>query len=167
MPKPLSRLRDQAGDTIVEVLIVILVIGVVLASCYSIATASLQSTQLVQERTYALKQAESQLEYLKTAANSTQPNQQAVLAKANAFCLDASLKAYDIPGGNLSTNDYSDYKAPGVGCFIDPNNNSCVSYCYYFGIQPVGGGSNEYTASVRWDGPNGNPQNVQLSYRVY
>ncbi len=161
---------NQRGDTIVEVLIVIMVIGTVLASCYGIATSSLQSMQLSQERNYALKLAEKQLEYLKSASVSEQADQTAILAKASGFCImqnGTSLQTKDIPGGSpttdMNTDTYAHYKS--AGCLVDVNNDNCQSYCYYYGV--TRDNTNNYTATVRWDGPRGNKQQVQLAYRVY
>ena len=155
----MPKLRNQAGDTIVEVLIVIIVIGVVITSSYQIAVASLRSIQLAQERTYALKLAEGQLENLK-AASASKPE----VIKTTSFCLDGSLTAKDIngiPASNAADDDFSKYN----GCVEDPRSDGCKSYCYYYGIIP--GASNNYTSSVRWEGADGTRKQVQLSYRVY
>ena len=56
----------QRGDTIVEVMLALTVIGMALGVSYGIANRSLATGQLAQERTEALKLAESQLEILKS-----------------------------------------------------------------------------------------------------
>ncbi len=159
----MQRRLTQAGVTIVEVLIVTVVISTVLASCYSIAVRSLQSIQLTQERTYALKLAEGQLELLKgTSISKPQAN---ILSKSNNYCLNVALNSYDNPGlAKLPAND--DYTSFPAQCKKDPNNGSCSGYCYYFGIIPDVANHN-YTAYVRWEGSRGNAQQVQLAYRIY
>lgn len=155
--KPLQ----QAGDTIVEVLIVIIVLGTVVAAGYGIATRSLQSTQLAQEKTYALKLAEGQLESLKAAAEQNP----AILANTNGFCLNGTTST-DINGGSptstMASEIYANYPNE---CKKDPNNQNCASYCYHYGIKRVG--DNSFTATVRWDGPAASKQQIELSYRVY
>lgn len=157
--KPLQ----QVGDTIVEVLIVIVVMGVVVSAGYGIAVRSLQSTQLAQEKSYALKIAEGQLESLK-AASSTNP---AILARTDGFCLNETLAVQTItapsPTPTLEAENFASYP----NCKKDPNDpaNSCASYCYYYGLKKVG--DNAFTASVRWNGPRSNRQQIQLSYRLY
>lgn len=59
--------RNQAGDTIVEVLICISVIGAVLLGAYAASSNSLRSLQDAQERTQAQKLVETQLERLRDA----------------------------------------------------------------------------------------------------
>ncbi|MGB4759316.1 MAG: hypothetical protein WBP26_04660 [Candidatus Saccharimonadales bacterium] len=74
-----AKTRDQAGDTIVEVLICILVISIVLAAAFTITNSSLLSVRAAQERSQAIKLAESQLERLRTA--------EPVAALTTPFCL--------------------------------------------------------------------------------
>lgn len=171
------RLRklNRTGDTIVEVLIVIIVIGAVLASTYAVAVSSLQSTQLSQERAYALKLAEAQVETLKAVAGDDNPFIRAILdTNSNGYCLTSDpISAPTIPGGsptvNLADDNFSNYPA---ACKNDPNNASptCSSYCYYIGVTKLGTAlaeDHKYTVSVRWFGPRGNRQQVQLAYKVY
>jgi len=160
---------QQRGDTIVEVLIVVIVIATVIGSAYSIAVKSLQSTQRTQERSYALKLAETQLERLKAA--STGANAASVLAVTQSFCLDATLtKTLNTIGSSLPSLNNDDFSRYNANCISYPSGSSdCASYCYYTSLLQTAGGSfdKSYTASVRWDGPNGNRQQVQLSYKVY
>lgn len=68
----MRHLRSERGDTIVEVLIAIAVIGSVLGSAYAIVSRNTQSYQQVNEHTEALKIAEGQLERLRNVDNVTQ-----------------------------------------------------------------------------------------------
>ncbi len=74
------------GDTIVEVLIAVAIVGVVLTGAYASARRSLNGVRASQERAEALKIAEGQLEMLKyyaaTAPTPTYP--------APSFCLYVS-----------------------------------------------------------------------------
>jgi len=159
--------HSQRGDTIVEVLMVVLVLGVVLSSTYAIAVRTLQSIQLQQERTYALKLAEGQLERLKAAAISDPT----VLSGSSGFCLKDNLTKQDLNGSPTvwmnfeptPTNNYVNYK--NAGCIKDPANGDCSGFCYHYGIRPLG--SNGYLATVRWDGPSGRRQQVEIAYRIY
>ena len=162
----IKRRLNQTGDTIVEVLMVVIVISVVLSAGYGIAVRSLQSIQLEQERTFALKIAEGQLESLKAAAIKT-PN---VLADASNYCINNSGGTLSFPvvgGGSPHTDATQDQRADyGTNCTKDPNGGDCSGYCYMYAINPDPSNHN-YTASVRWDGPRGSRQQVQLSYRMY
>ncbi|MEI6480790.1 MAG: prepilin-type N-terminal cleavage/methylation domain-containing protein [Candidatus Saccharibacteria bacterium] len=53
---------NQAGDTIVEVLIAVVVVSVVLVGAYTISNASLRQIRMSQERTEAQKIAVGELE---------------------------------------------------------------------------------------------------------
>ncbi len=158
--------RRQAGDTIVEVLIVIIVISTVLASAYGISIRSLQATQLTQERAFALKLAEGQIESLKSAAAATDSN---ILNDSTGFCLNG-VTPTPITGGSPS-NDYltdptSNYP---VECQRDPQGQSagdCSSYCYYVGIKKSIG-SNNFVATARWTSARGQREQVLLAYKVY
>ncbi len=57
---------NQKGDTIIEVLLAMSIIGLVLGASFGIANRSVQIGQSAQERTEALKIAESQLEIFKS-----------------------------------------------------------------------------------------------------
>lgn len=56
---------NNYGDTIIEVLLALAVLGVIIGGGYSIATRSLTGVQISQERNEATKVAEGQLESLK------------------------------------------------------------------------------------------------------
>lgn len=76
------RNRNQRGDTIVEVLFALAVLGAVLGSSYVVVNRNVKTNQSSQERLAAVKIAESQLERLKVAS-VTNP---AILA-SNDICL--------------------------------------------------------------------------------
>jgi prepilin-type N-terminal cleavage/methylation domain-containing protein len=62
---------NQAGDTIVEVLIAIAVVSLVLVGAYVSTDKNVQSTQDAQERTQAVKYVQTQIEYLRVAGTAT------------------------------------------------------------------------------------------------
>lgn len=63
------RRLNQAGDTIVEVLIAIGVVGLMLTSAYAITNRSNRSLQDAQEHGQALKLVETQIELLRSAGS--------------------------------------------------------------------------------------------------
>lgn len=73
------------GDTIVEVLIAIAIVGAVLAGAYTSTRQSANATRTAQEQGEALKLAESQVEQIKIAADTGNPN----VTAAGNFCLNA------------------------------------------------------------------------------
>lgn len=86
--------RAQRGDTIIEVLLSMSIIGMVLGSAFGIANRSVRLGEDAQERTEALKIAESQLEIFKTYYNSSNPSDSAIKTAIRAktesmpFCID-------------------------------------------------------------------------------
>lgn len=80
--------RRQAGDTIIEVLLAMSVIGLVLGMAFGIANRSVQIGQDAQERTEALKIAESQLEIFKSEFAGSSALQ--ARTEDAPFCLDTS-----------------------------------------------------------------------------
>lgn len=81
-------IRVQRGDTIIEVMLAMSIIGIVLGGAFGIANRSVSVGQDAQERTEALKIAETQLEIFK----SQFPNSAALRGRteAQAFCFDVS-----------------------------------------------------------------------------
>src|SRR6056297_3410972 len=82
-------IKQQRGDTIIEVLLAMSVIGLVLGSSYGIANRSLSIGREAQERTEALNLVETQLERLRTAS-SIEGNQ--LVTIDNGFCIDDSIE---------------------------------------------------------------------------
>ncbi len=64
------RVKQQRGDTIMEVMICIAILGFVLAAAFALASRNQTSARQSQERSEALQLADSQLELLKTYAGS-------------------------------------------------------------------------------------------------
>lgn len=79
-------MRMKRGDTIIEVLLAMSVVGIVLGAAFGIANRSIALGQDAQERTEALKMAESQLELFK----SQYPINSSLRARIDnqAFCFD-------------------------------------------------------------------------------
>ena len=88
--------HNQAGDTIIEVMLAIAVVGMVLGASYSTATRALRVGRFAQEQTEALKLAESQIEKIKYIATLLAsdtyipPNIFDTSAGSTIFCIDDS-----------------------------------------------------------------------------
>ena len=135
--------RSQRGDTIIEVLFAMAIIGIVLAAAYGIASKNLQTSQFAKERTQATLLAESQIEQIQ-ALSKAPP------AGIGAFCVDVThednylLSAFNVDGSE---------------------NEECVNG--FFGTS-VTRDDNIYTVVVSWIPPGGsedNPANVTMHYR--
>jgi Tfp pilus assembly protein PilV len=92
---------NQAGDTIIEVLIAIAIITFVLASAYALSRRSIAATQDTQEHTQAQKLVEGQIEYLRAAGsigtNMCFDNSGAAVADSTAACTAATATGSTVP----------------------------------------------------------------------
>ncbi len=82
-----NRLK-QGGDTIVEVMIVLAVLGLAIGICYRTAIKSLQAARAAQENSQAVQLLQSQVEVLYSKASirdNTDPN---YIFRGGTFCVD-------------------------------------------------------------------------------
>lgn len=135
----------ETGDTILEVLLCIAVIGGVLTGAYVSADRSFASMRRSQERGEALKVLESQAERLK-AAIKTAPTI-GLLPSADAFCLNSSAQSRPV----------------GDAACVTPET---VRYNPAITRAP---GTNDFTIHAQWDRFGGGVQLDQLTlyYKVY
>lgn len=96
----------QRGDTIIEVLIAMTVIGLVLGSSFAIANRATLTGRAAQERTEALKFAESQLELLKVYAKDGTFNG----GLFSSFCIDEATTS----AGSAAVDSSDTSKCSGV-----------------------------------------------------
>lgn len=144
----------QRGDTIVEVLLAMTVIGAVLGASFGIANRSAQTGQAARERTEALKIAESQIELLKTYHEIPASG---VSARTTPFCIDEG-------------------QVPGSGEIADPASATCSNIdgsggtgLYTVVIFPGSSPTDTYQVEVVWERINTDAPSktsVSLFYRV-
>lgn len=151
MMRQLRQLYAHAkGDTIVEVLIVLAVLGGALGFAYGIANKSLLQGQDAQEHTEAVKILEGQIEQLRAVVSQAGSNP----SFPSYFCLDANNNPQSI-GNPANHSSYPPACVKGQSLFyiyIIPNNPS----------------ANTYLATCVWDNVMGTGQDtVTLAYRVY
>jgi type II secretory pathway pseudopilin PulG len=136
----LKMFKNQRGDTIVEVLIAIAVVSSILGTAYAIVSRNSRSFQQVNERTEALKIAESQLESIRSFASGPPTADQVIVFADNTpFCINGGAKT------SMSQ------------CVIDSRYNVEV-------IKPAG--DTLYQVDVRWDSLTGGQDQVGLRYRL-
>jgi prepilin-type N-terminal cleavage/methylation domain-containing protein len=175
-----SKKTLQRGDTIVEVMIAMAVLGLVLASAFAISNRSYATGINAQERNEALKVAESQVELLRIA--STLTDESIIDADPSSlFCIEpssAKLERIEFASSAVVEDqgelDKSQYPQ------IDPLNGDCnfgTSDRYYVSIQqsadiddetnqPTGG--QIFSVRVYWESISGGASNVvNHEYRTY
>lgn len=132
-----GRKRLQAGDTIVEVMIAIVVISTVLAGAFLVSRSSLKHVRDSEEHSQALKLVQGQVELLRDTAAQTK---QADANWPSPFCMTPSPKA--------------------------ATDALCTSGLYHLSIAEIDAAHNTYQATATWDSVNGGTARVQISYRV-
>lgn len=157
MPSRLRRL-NQAGDTIVEVLIAVLVLSTILAGAYQVASRATKENIQTQEHSQALQVAQGQLEILKSQPSNP---------TASPFCFSISTPntAAPLTGDPAQLNSTS-YPSE---CQQALAGGSCAAGNTCFFVAVTRGYSSDpdlYTATVRWDGINGGTDQVSLTYRL-
>lgn len=130
---------NQAGDTIVEVLIAIAVISSVLGTAYAVVNSATKTSQQSQEHSRALAIAESQIERIKV--NEDAQDEQ------NPFCFSESGTGLEYNIDNCKFDD---------GDVVD-RYNTVVN-------KDVNG---NFTVDVTWDGPKGRQESVSLIYKIF
>ena len=154
----LSLLKNQQGDTIIEVLITIAIISLVLVGAYVATNKNTQSLQNTQERTTAQKLVNGQVESLYT--NRTNPiggsftcyGQSGAPASGNG-CIVSNLAGsgatYTIE--ITAANGSQSAAAHGAGCGVPSTASSTYVVCAYW--TSLGGNAN-------------NDNNLTMYYRV-
>lgn len=140
----LLRLTEK-GDTIVEVLISIAVISLVLGGAYVTTNRSLQATRDAQERGDALKLVESQIEQLK----SIDPSQLFGVTAPSVYCISSGAVV----------------AASSAACLVDASGAPTADQPVY--KLEISRESNTFTVKNTWTSVRGQPNNVEMKYRVY
>jgi type II secretory pathway pseudopilin PulG len=153
--------KSPAGDTMVEVVVAISIMGLALGSAYALSNRSFHTAQSTQERTEALSLVEGQVEFLRNAGfNITGSNSIGAIiafAASGPFCfIDQGNNA-----GNYvsATNDYcEDYGPTGTNSLYDIS----VSYCGLTCTEP----QEVFTIRADWAAAgSGRPNNITLYYK--
>ena len=84
-------MRTRRGDTIIEVMLAMAIIGLILAAAYSTASRNLRTSRFTQERTEALKIAEGQIELMKSLSGANRD--QLYPPATGDFCMNPSSTA--------------------------------------------------------------------------
>lgn len=154
------KLLNNRGDTIVEVLIVLAILGFAFGTSTGIATRSLHQSRTAEEHSQALGLLNTQLEQLRSAATTGAD----VFQNGKPFCMKTDntpdygfAGSYVIPT-DQNADDFTKYADPACKG-IDTFYNQSIVY---------DSASGDYTIRVRWDGVGtlGRQQEI-TSYRVY
>ena len=152
MASKLASVRER-GDTMVEVLIAIAVVSLILGGAYVTTNRSLQATRAAQERSTALKLAESQIERLKGLVESDATSDLVFgPAAPDPFCISGVSNQPQIESHDDCTVNNS-----GAPTEDEPK--------YHISIDRTG---NTFVLTTTWANVSGQVDDqLQLRYRVY
>jgi type II secretory pathway pseudopilin PulG len=166
----LIRLRNDKGDTIVEVLIVLAVLSLAFSISYATANNGLRQSTTAQQHSNALSELDSQLELLRGAYSQNANIGNLTTQQANEdFCFNNP--------ANLSNATYflNHWKVPANGATDNfANYNGCSTTIggatYYYSIDYNPGNATTdpfYDLRVRWQGlGTEGAQQEELTYKI-
>lgn len=168
-----KRIRGQTGDTLVEVLMAVIILGAVIGGAYATANRAVLAERNTQEHTDALTIAQAQVEAL-YAGNTLQPGD-------NCFNTSNGYKAMQgVTTGPHGVGEPSHYcYADSSGSYANTfNGTTCPAgnaFCYQVTDLPLSSTTlpnhtvtETYEVEVNWPSLNGGRQStssVQLYYR--
>lgn len=153
----------ERGDTIVEVLLSLAVLGAVLGAAYVVSNRNIITNRVSQERLEAVKLAETQFERLKVKA----ANDGTVLTQSN-FCLPKNTT----PGNEVVNASDSrcqvDANGDPVAASISPRYSMVISRVQYVNIPNVPQAGTRFRISMTWDNVAGTgTDRLDSFYEVY
>ena len=153
-----NRILEQRGDTIIEVLLAMSVLGMVLGTSFGIVNRSLATGRDAQERSEATKLAESQVEKLKTASSDPARGYFAV-DQSRIYCVTDSLGRVEFTQTADRIKQDADIATYPDECMQGPANR------YKISVVRTG---NVFTVRARWTLIGRTQLNeVKLVYRTY
>jgi prepilin-type N-terminal cleavage/methylation domain-containing protein len=160
------RRLNQAGDTIIEVMVVLAVLGLAIGISYATANRSLLAARGAQENSEATQLVQSQVEYLRAYARIDPSDTSHYIFTPNrVFCFD--------PNGNID--------ATFTGTAVDnppanyPTSGACLQGTRYYlsisyddGSSSPGGAKDTFTVKAYWEDVQGQGNDsVTLVYRIH
>ncbi|HTH72243.1 MAG TPA: prepilin-type N-terminal cleavage/methylation domain-containing protein [Candidatus Pristimantibacillus sp.] len=150
----------ERGDTLVEVLIAIAVVSLILGGAYTTTNRSLQATRASEERSVALKLAESQIEQIKGLVASAPST---IFLAASPFCISAGLP---VTTAGLNTTTGQPTGTFNAACAVDATGAPTTNEPVY--RLSVARNTNDFVLTETWTDVGGrNADSMQLRYRLY
>ena len=149
---------NQRGDTIVEVLLAIAVLGAVLGGAFVAANRNTLSNRSSQERLEAIKVGEAQLERLKAMSSSAE-SRDAVFTPPASFCIDQA---------NTITTGAADCTLDAAGADGQPASRYLATIERHANLSPKPGVTGiRFIITVGWESVLGGQETLQYKYEVY
>jgi prepilin-type N-terminal cleavage/methylation domain-containing protein len=148
---------DRRGDTIVEVMVVLAVLGLAISISYATANTSLLDTRQAQENSQAAELVGSQVESLRVMAPnlSTDPN---YIFINSPFCVGPTNNVVIITNLN----------SPPAACQPNTIYTITINYCSSASCPSLGVTDNTFKVQAKWQDVEGPQTDTDtLTYRVY
>lgn len=145
----MSSIRKQAGDTIIEVLVVLVVLSTAFSIAYTTASRGLRAARVAQEHSEALQFLSSQVELLRVSDASSN-----IFTPSSPFCL----------------NDRNVVVRPGCsrGIDIDGSGQGLYNISITYLRNAARPERSVFNLTVRWDGPGtSGPQSETILYKKH
>lgn len=154
----------QAGDTLVEVLVALTIVGLVVAGAYATANRSLALTRAAQERAEATKIVESQIEQFKYAI-AEGPIDSQIMDGNSPFCIADSGGVIAFSANPaLPLLEVANLTTEATG---GPYSSDCVIAQRYHVYARGAATSNRFTFNVRWERFTGGFDEIEIVYGVW
>lgn len=152
---------NQAGDTIVEVLIVLAILGLAMGVSYATANRSLLNVRQAEENTAATTIVQTQIELLRTFAQYgiNQQSKDIFAQSSLGFCIDPTSNQIVDLGTAYPTN-FGAYTASDAPCIMQNG--------LYYVADSYNAGTQEFTVEVAWYDVMGQGKDtVTMFYNLY
>lgn len=169
--------KNNKGDTIIEVLVCLAILGFVMTLAYTISSRSLQTIRRAQERVEALKIAEGQIELLKDlqknnnyefiriSDRTTGPNND------DPFCINPSTGAvteFNVPPDTWNADLSIDNLGYPAGCKDLSATGTGTGFYNIAVVPPESADGGPFKVYVRWLRAGGGVNDqVTMEYRLY
>ena len=146
------KLVGSGGDTIVEVMVVLAVLGLAIGIAYATANGSLAATSGAQENSQATEVLQSQIEALRYMSDNPDPSNN--IFQPGPYCITS-------PVGDFVVNVWPGATTPDPACIETSAQQYTTSITY-------ASGSNTFTLVTKWPDIHGQgTDSVTLVYRLY
>jgi type II secretory pathway pseudopilin PulG len=148
---------SNTGDTIVEVMVVLAVLGLAISISYATANRSLLNARQAQENSQATELLQSQIEALRSLApnGTADPAKNVFQSAGTKFCIDTS-------GANYTVAKPADTNP------ANPTSPACQSGLYRIAVTYDSAANDTFTAKASWPDVLGEGQDsVTLIYRTH
>lgn len=159
--------KSQTGNTIVEVMIALAIIGIIIAGAYGTANRSIRITQQAQERTRASKIAEQQVELLRSFVSGGGEQSAAIFEASDYFCIatnDLDEQQVVVFSGDIPDDEQQAVLTSGSPDGVYPED--CVQENFYHISISRDIDSGRFTTQVRWSRIGGGVDEVSFVYGI-